>query len=110
MSRTREILRKGVWYTIDTDAPVPPRKTPYIMSDIGAYRSVITGEMIESRSEHRHHLRAHGCIEVGNEFPTAAPAELPPLRDSLTAALQASPEKHAEARAVAERAAQAEIV
>ncbi len=28
---------------------------------------MITGERIKSRSDHRAHLRSHGCIEVGNE-------------------------------------------
>jgi hypothetical protein len=38
-----------------------------IMSDISPYRSMIDGRMVTSRSEHRTHLRDHGCIEVGNE-------------------------------------------
>ena len=40
---------------------------PMIMPDIKPYRSMITGEMITSRSKHREHLKRHGCIEVGNE-------------------------------------------
>lgn len=40
---------------------------PYIAPDIQPYRSMITGEMITSRSRHRDHLRQHGCIEIGNE-------------------------------------------
>lgn len=42
---------------------------PYISSDIQPYKSMITGEMITSRSEHRAHLKKHDCIEVGNEVP-----------------------------------------
>ena len=38
-----------------------------IIPDIKPYRSMITGEMITSRSKHREHLKQHGCIEVGNE-------------------------------------------
>ena len=38
-----------------------------IMPDIKPYRSMITGEMINSRSKHREHLKQHGCVEVGNE-------------------------------------------
>jgi hypothetical protein len=104
MSRTREVLRKGVWYQLDLDAPLPPRKTPYIISDIKEYPSVITGEMISSRSHHRDHLRAHGCIEVGNEVMTRREEPLPPVKDDIKAALQASPEFHAEARAISEEA------
>ncbi len=38
-----------------------------IIRDIEPYKSMITGERIKSRRDHRDHLRAHGCIEVGNE-------------------------------------------
>lgn len=39
----------------------------FVMGDIQPYKSMITGEMIEGRRQHRDHLREHGCIEVGNE-------------------------------------------
>lgn len=42
-------------------------KAPYVMKDIGAYRSPIDGAMVTSRSEHREHLKTHDVIEVGNE-------------------------------------------
>jgi hypothetical protein len=38
-----------------------------VIADIEPYRSMATGEMITSRSKHRDHLKATGCIEVGNE-------------------------------------------
>jgi len=41
----------------------------YVMPDIAPYKSMIDGRMITSRSEHRAHLRANNCIEVGNEDP-----------------------------------------
>jgi len=44
---------------------------PYVMVDIPAYRSMIDGSIIESRSAHRNHLKSHGMIEVGNEQPIA---------------------------------------
>ena len=40
---------------------------PMVLSDIQPYRSMIDGTMITSRSQHRTHLKDHGCIEVGNE-------------------------------------------
>jgi len=40
---------------------------PMVINDIQPYRSMATGEMIMSRSQHRDHLKATGCIEVGNE-------------------------------------------
>lgn len=38
-----------------------------VMPDIKPYRSMIDGTMITSRSQHREHLRAHGCVEIGND-------------------------------------------
>ena len=40
---------------------------PQVIKDIDPYVSMIDGSLITSRSQHREHLRAHGCIEVGNE-------------------------------------------
>lgn len=42
-------------------------EAPMVQGDIQPYRSMIDGSMIESRSKHRAHLKAHGCIEIGNE-------------------------------------------
>ena len=47
------------------------KKTHHVMPDIKPYKSMITGEIITSRSKHREHLRRHGCIEVGNEIVSA---------------------------------------
>ena len=38
-----------------------------VIGDIQPYKSMITGEVITSRSKHREHLRKHGMVEVGNE-------------------------------------------
>lgn len=54
-------------FEVDANYAPPPRV--HIMGDIQPYRSMITGEMIESRSVHRDHLKAHGKIEIGNEKP-----------------------------------------
>lgn len=40
---------------------------PYVAADMRPYQSMITGEMITSRSQHREHLRDHNCVEIGNE-------------------------------------------
>ena len=42
-------------------------RSHYVMPDIQAYQSQLTGEMVTSRSRHRELLREHNCIEVGNE-------------------------------------------
>lgn len=44
-----------------------PVEGVFIMDDIQPYQSQITGEMITSRSQHREHLKAHGCFEVGDQ-------------------------------------------
>ena len=41
----------------------------YVIPDILPYKSMIDGQMVTSRSEHRRHLKANNCIEVGNEDP-----------------------------------------
>ena len=41
----------------------------YVQGDIQPYKSMIDGSMITSRSEHRRHLKANNCIEVGNDDP-----------------------------------------
>lgn len=58
---------------------------PMVTVDIQPYRSMITGEMITSRSQHRAHLKAHNCIEVGNEKiePPKAPTPPPGLKETL---------------------------
>lgn len=63
---------------ITMDAPKPSRVN--IISDIQPYKSMIDGHMVTSRSEHRNHLRDHGCIEVGNEKMESKPIQ--PIRDT----------------------------
>ena len=50
---------------------------PMVMGDIHPYISQIDGRVIHSRSDHRAHLKAHGCIEVGNEKLTPKKPEPP---------------------------------
>ncbi len=102
--RRRYVYRGGEMVELDLDTPLSPRKGPYIQSDIAPYRSVITREPITSRSEHRAHLRQHGCVEVGNEMPRASREAMRPAALDAKAAIEASPERHAEARAASERA------
>lgn len=40
---------------------------PLVMHDIKPYISQIDGSEITSRNKHNAHLRAHGCVEVGND-------------------------------------------
>jgi hypothetical protein len=50
---------------------------PMIIRDIEPYQNMIDGKMITSRSEHRDLLRAHGCVEVGNEKMESKPLVQP---------------------------------
>ena len=83
---------------IDVDLPECHGKTmtriicaPFVMTDIQPYRSTITGEQITSRSQHREHLKANRCIEVGNErmTPHKAPDVSADLKKDLIPIVQA---------------------
>ena len=63
-----------------------PRDSHYVIPDIQPYRSMVDGRMIQSRSAHREHLRAHGLVEVGNEtkhLKSKSPAPPPGLKETL---------------------------
>ncbi len=49
-----------------------------VMTDLAPYKSMIDGSMITSRSQHRSHLKQHGCVEVGNETKHLKPAKQTP--------------------------------
>jgi hypothetical protein len=49
-----------------------------VMPDIQPYRSQLDGSVVSSRSRHRDLLKAHGCIEVGNETKYLKPKPLAP--------------------------------
>jgi len=73
-------MTRRSWIYINGEAIEKGDYTPesaahYVMNDIQPYQSMIDGSMITSRSRHREHLQAHGCIEVGNEkMENRAPA------------------------------------
>jgi hypothetical protein len=54
---------------------------PTVIRDIEPYRSMIDGSMISSRAQHREHLRAHDCVEIGNEDP-AKHIKKPPMKNT----------------------------
>jgi hypothetical protein len=53
---------------------VPEWGNPQVVTDIEPYRSMVTGEMVQGRRQHRDHLRAHGLVEVGNERGAPPPS------------------------------------
>jgi len=54
-----------------------------ITPDVAPYRSMITGEEISGRRQHREHLRKHGCEEVGNDMPELTTPEYKPNRREI---------------------------
>lgn len=54
----------GVLYERGTE---PRVDGPMVIGDIQPYVSMADGTLITSRSKHREHLKAHGCIEVGDQ-------------------------------------------
>lgn len=41
----------------------------FVMKDIDPYKSMVTGEVITSRSQHREMLKKHNLVEFGNDMP-----------------------------------------
>lgn len=59
--KTGKLVPKDEYYgSSDVDAPM-------IQPDINGYKSMVTGEWIGSRSQHREHLKQHRLVEIGNE-------------------------------------------
>lgn len=71
----------------------PSTDAPMIMGDITPYKSMITGEMIQGRRQHREHLRQHNCIEVGNER-IGPRQEVRPDRNALKRAAHEALQRH----------------
>jgi len=83
--RRRYIQRDGVLIEVSLDY-VPEPRAPMTMPDIKPYKSMIDGREITSRSRHREHLRAHNCIEIGNETKHLQPKPItspPGLKDAI---------------------------
>lgn len=65
---------------------VRPQAGPYVIGDIQPHQSMVTGEMVQSRSRHREILREHNLIEVGNETKALLARnqrQLPSAREDL---------------------------
>lgn len=83
--RRRFLQINGELVEVPLDYIAEP-KGPLVMRDIAPYKSMIDGSEITSRSRHREHLRAHRCIEVGNETKYLQPKPLqspPGLKDTI---------------------------
>jgi hypothetical protein len=68
---TNKLIPKSEYYgSSDVNAPM-------VMNDIGGYKSMVTGEWIGSRSQHREHLKSHRLVEVGNELKAHTTKQAP---------------------------------
>lgn len=91
--RRRYIYIEGEMIEVsDSTAPLPASVSHNVIPDIQPYRSMIDGSEITSRSRHRAHLKAHGCIEVGNDRsvlnPVVKPVSPPPgLKETIARAV-----------------------
>jgi len=65
--------KNGRAIEVTQDWTPEPRSDYHVMPDIKPYRSMIDGREITSRSRHREHLRAHNCVEVGNDSSLSKP-------------------------------------
>ena len=66
--RTRYVQDPETLELVEVGDYVPARPNGLlIIPDIQPYQSVIDGSVIAGRRQHREHLKAHDCIEVGNE-------------------------------------------
>lgn len=64
----RKIIERDINLPRCCSKPMERKITaPLINDDIEPYISMIDGSIINSRSQHRNHLKSHQCIEVGNE-------------------------------------------
>lgn len=59
---------------------------PYVAADMTPYQSMIDGSWITSRSRHNEHLKAHNCIEIGNETHHLKAKQKPELSKESRAA------------------------
>ena len=89
--KRRFVQIDGELHEVPLHWSMDPRADYHVMPDIKPYRSMVNGELIQSRSTHRTHLRDHGCIEVGNEVKYMTdrikPLESPPgLKERYIAA------------------------
>ena len=78
MTRRRFVQIDGVLYERGKE---PVSEGPMIFGDIKPYRSMIDGSIITSRSQHREHLKANGCVEIGNDIKPEALGEYKGIPD-----------------------------
>jgi hypothetical protein len=93
-----------IWQDGELVEKIKPQRSRehYVQDDIKPYKSMINGQMITSRSQHRRHLKAHGCIEVGNEKMGNKPRTFKSNRKEILRA-QLANMTHSEANRILDR-------
>ena len=83
--RKRYVYIAGEAHEVSEDYQSEPRQSgPIVMGDIQPYKSVVTGEVVGGRRQHREHLRAHNLVEIGNEKVKPKPMpDVPGRREAL---------------------------
>jgi hypothetical protein len=79
--RTRYIQDPVTYKLVPADEFYASRvevNAPMVMPDLQPYRSMVTGEQIGGRRQHREHLKTHNVVEVGNSFDKATPKPVTP--------------------------------
>ena len=79
MTRRKWIYHEdGSSEEVEVNQMMPMRNSAYIISEernYKPYKSMITGEMIEGKKQHREHLKKHNKMEIGNEKVEYKPAQ-----------------------------------
>jgi hypothetical protein len=66
--KSKYIWHAGEWVDVTNWRP-PPRKTPFIIRDtMAGAQHPATGEYFDSKSRFREVTKAHGLVEVGNDY------------------------------------------
>lgn len=96
--------RSYIWQGDRLVEKIPVRKSRehYVQDDIKPYQSMINGQIITTRSQHRRHLKANRCIEVGNESMETRVAPIKSNRREILRE-QLSNMTHKEANRILER-------
>jgi hypothetical protein len=91
VTRKTYVMRDGRLVEKQLAMPLHEVNAPMVMGDLKPYQSMVTGEIVESRSRHRQILREHKLIEVGNEthYLKSKPITTPPgLKETLIRQVQ----------------------
>lgn len=90
--RERWVIDRRTGKVVSAKDYVPPERErgPIVVKDIEPYRSIIDNSVIGGRKQHRDHLRAHGCFEIGTEKMNYGNRDkpLPPAEDSVRQAIK----------------------